>query len=410
MALNENSNGNNRLQELGDSDFKIIEGQPDIKGWTVKDGMGRTIGEVDELLFDPQSRQVRYIVLDMDDNELDLDDRDVLIPIGLAELDERDDDVILPNVTTEQLRSLPEYDDDYFSEDIEAQVRTVFSGAGAAGAVTGASFYDHDHFKENNLYRRRQGNKGEAQTVIGIFDNGFEAQNAFEQLKSNGFDEDQIDLSVRGNAGNDNDTDDDSGISNFFGNLMGNDDSASHYTEVAKRGSIVTVHARSGEEAQRAARILDQYGAVDVDERYNQYQNENSTASNTEKTIPIIKEKLQVGKKEVETGTVRLRSKIIERPVEESIRLRSERVAIERNPVDRPATESDLTKEGAVEQTEHTEVPVVGKEARVVEEVSLNRTVEETDETIRDTVRDTEVDVEKSDSDEELRRRTNRNE
>jgi stress response protein YsnF len=45
------------------------------------------------------------------------------------------------------------------------------------------------------------------------------------------------------------------------------------------------------------------------------------------------------------------------------------------------------------------EVPVVNKEARVVEEVTLNKEVNEREETVRDTVRNTEVDVEKTDGD-----------
>jgi stress response protein YsnF len=98
----------------------------------------------------------------------------------------------------------------------------------------------------------------------------------------------------------------------------------------------------------------------------------------------------------VETGGARLRSRIIERPVEESLRLREERVRVERNAVNRPATEAELNsfKEGQIDMIEHAEVPVVSKEARVVEEISLSKEVEEHEETIRDTVRKTEVDVE----------------
>src|SRR5687768_1026479 len=103
MDTNENYNDNSRLQELGGSNFKIAEGEPNIKGWTVKDAQGRTIGEVDELLFDPQTRKVRYLVLDLEGNVFDLEPRDVLVPIGLAELHESDDDVLLPNVTAAQL-------------------------------------------------------------------------------------------------------------------------------------------------------------------------------------------------------------------------------------------------------------------------------------------------------------------
>ncbi len=45
--------------------------------------------------------------------------------------------------------------------------------------------------------------------------------------------------------------------------------------------------------------------------------------------------------------------------------------------------------------TEHAEVPVVTKEARVVEEISLNKEVKETDETIRETIRNTEIEAER---------------
>ena len=50
--------------------------------------------------------------------------------------------------------------------------------------------------------------------------------------------------------------------------------------------------------------------------------------------------------------------------------------------------------EGVIEMTENSEVPVVTKEARVVEEVSLNKEVREHDEKVKDTVRSTELDIE----------------
>mgnify|MGYP002777669957 FL=1 len=231
-------------------------------------------------------------------------------------------------------------------------------------------------------------------------------------------------------------------IGDFFRSLFGmNDDDddddrrrrADDYSEVGRRSSIVTVHAQSSDEAERAAEILDEYGAVDIDERAASYRNNvmgsdytgsgygssgtmgytntNVTGETDETTrhsysenqdvtgersIPIIEENLQVGKREVETGGVRVRSRIIERPVEESLRLRQERVHVERNPVNRPATDADLRnfQETEIELTERSEQPVVSKEARVVEEVTLGKEVDERVETIRDTVRSTDVEVE----------------
>jgi sporulation protein YlmC with PRC-barrel domain len=159
MAANENTR---RLQELGDSKYEIVDGQPDIRGWDVKDMNGKKLGEVDELIFDVQTNKVRYLVLDLEDNEWDLEERDVLIPIGLAELHDKDDDVILRNVSIEQLRALPEYDDDDLDTNFETSIRNIFSGTGSAMTGTAASdtdFYTHEHFN-NNLYRNRSATAG----------------------------------------------------------------------------------------------------------------------------------------------------------------------------------------------------------------------------------------------------------
>lgn len=306
-----------------------------------------------------------------------------------------------------------------------------------------------------------------AQTVVGIFNSASEAQTAASKLIANGFSEESVDVSsgsgsstagtgydnlstnpgtpdftsgyagsgtsemsgttgITGASGlsdssNSNRSDqEESGISRFFKNLFGSDDDDSdRYSRVASGGAVVTVHARSADEAEQAADLLDEYGAVDVDDVYNQnYASDNiygnsttdqyntagdfssdssiGTSGDTAKSIPIIEENLQVGKKEVATGGVRVKSRIVERPVEESLRLREEYVRVERTPVDRPATTADLDnfREGTIEMTETAEVPVVSKEARVVEEVSIGKEVEHHDEVIRDTVRKTEVDIE----------------
>jgi uncharacterized protein (TIGR02271 family) len=112
-----------------------------------------------------------------------------------------------------------------------------------------------------------------------------------------------------------------------------------------------------------------------------------------EERIPIAEERLKVGKRQVVEGRVRIRSYVVETPVTESVRLREERVDIERRPVDRPLTgaEADPFREREIEATEMREEPVVTKETRVREELVLHKSAEERDETVRDTVRRTEV-------------------
>lgn len=292
-------------------------------------------------------------------------------------------------------------------------------------------------------------------TVVGVFDDASEAQQAVEALVSDGFSRSSIDISASSNAYSSGDGDivpdrhtntsgtrteevvDDtkdvgSSIGNFFSSLFDSNDDADKYTRVGNQSSIVTVHAQSEDEAERAADILDDNGAVDVDERAGAYSrgvSDNLSSdslsgvtglsagtgyvdndatlhnldrtnvadtTNGDQTIKVVEENLQVGKREVETGGVRVRSRIVERPVEESLRLREERVTVQRNPVNRVATAADLNafQEGQIEVVEHAEVPVVSKTANVVEEISIGKQVNEREETIRDTVRKTEVDVE----------------
>ena len=97
-----------------------------------------------------------------------------------------------------------------------------------------------------------------------------------------------------------------------------------------------------------------------------------------------------------QTGGARIRSRIIEKPVEEHVRLREEHVNIQRRDVDRPATDADFAafQEGEISVTESAERAVVAKEARVVGEVTVGKEVTERDETVRGTVRSTDVQVE----------------
>jgi uncharacterized protein (TIGR02271 family) len=117
-------------------------------------------------------------------------------------------------------------------------------------------------------------------------------------------------------------------------------------------------------------------------------------ANDNEVVLPIIEEQLRLGKRTVEKGGAQVRTSVAEVPVEQSVTLREENVTVERRPVDRVvANAPGAFKEGTIEITTQAEVPVVSKEAHVVEEVVVGKNVTEHQETIRDTVRRTEVDI-----------------
>jgi stress response protein YsnF len=89
---------------------------------------------------------------------------------------------------------------------------------------------------------------------------------------------------------------------------------------------------------------------------------------------------------------------VVERPVQEQVTLREERVDVERRPVSGEYREGALSgdpfQERTIEVEERGEEAVVSKEARVTEEVVVRKEAKQRTETISDTVRKTEVDVE----------------
>ena len=148
------------LQELSNSDFQIVDGEPNITGWEVKNETGTYIGEVEELLFDPQTRAVRYIVIDLEDNLLNLENKKVMIPLGIAHLHTSDDEVVLPSLHIDQFNALPHYDKANIGPEMEVQIRNII-GSPAALRIEETitefdqdAFYTHHHFDKGKFYQR----------------------------------------------------------------------------------------------------------------------------------------------------------------------------------------------------------------------------------------------------------------
>src|SRR5690606_20829579 len=129
------------------------------------------------------------------------------------------------------------------------------------------------------------------------------------------------------------------------------------------------------------------------------YDEDRCYAANKERDrtgkVDVAAEHRAGGQRAVDTGGARVSSRIVERPGEERINLREEHGNVNRNRVDRPADSGDLAnfRNQTIEEHETSEVPVVNKEARVVEEISLDKEVENREEVIRENLRKTEVDV-----------------
>jgi uncharacterized protein (TIGR02271 family) len=249
----------------------------------------------------------------------------------------------------------------------------------------------------------------EQKTVIAAYDRPGEAQRAFDALLESRFSRDQVRLSSAADV--------DTGvwsesssthrtlgqkIAHFFG--FDDEGATATYAEAMRRGSsVVVVEARSEEEAQRATTILGRFDPIDIDRRAAEWEasgwrrpalETDRTARSAETTIPVVEEQLQVGTRVVQSGGVRIFSRVREIPVEQRVELREERATVTRRPTDRPVTDADRPFEDkSFEVRESREEPVVGKSARVVEEVVVGKETRKREESVRDNVRKTEVDV-----------------
>src|SRR5438270_3518755 len=159
-------------------------------------------------------------------------------------------------------------------------------------------------------------------------------------------------------------------------------------------------------------RVLGRFNPIDIDDHAAQWRKtgwsgvhpgktawdvrRQTSAGTQEQVIPVYEEELKVGKRVVEQGHVRVRVYTVERPVQEGVSLREERVAVERRPVDRPASTmpGEAFQERTVDVTTHSEEPVITKDARVKEEIVVRKEADQRIETVRDNVRRTEVEVE----------------
>jgi len=267
--------------------------------------------------------------------------------------------------------------------------------------------------------------------LVGFYQSRDAAEHARDDLLAAGFDHD--DVKVYANSG-------DSRGGGFWDSIKSalgieDDEDRALYDEAARRGAsavAVSLDDADAPPAQRAVVIMQKYQPLDLDQQAQQWRAQGwagsqqstrstpttgaatqatnraaaasttagqtqaraTTAQQGQQAIPVVEEELRVGKRRVAAGGVRVHSRVTERPVQEQVQLREERVNVERRPVDRPISDADRAfQERAIEATETREEAVVDKRARVVEEVLVNKEANQRTETVRDTVRRTDVDV-----------------
>lgn len=239
MSFDSNNNEyrNDHLQELSGSDYEIVDGEPNIKNWDVKTEQGVKIGEVVDMLFDPQARKVRYLIVNLEDSEINVTDgKDVLIPIGIAKLYSSsndiseevagtendtvegatvinetvidttnptpvfyegndglynpafDGDVVIVPATANQLALLPGYVHNEVTPQMELAIRHVFEGPDTTLAYDRNGFYNHDYFDVDRFYDRGATTRSNVPVSEDSLDESPAGTNLSEPPASNPFD------------------------------------------------------------------------------------------------------------------------------------------------------------------------------------------------------------------------------
>ena len=168
-------------------------------------------------------------------------------------------------------------------------------------------------------------------------------------------------------------------------------------------GTILTVfatgedHARAVEEifSRNKAEKIDEAGASRPSQPIVPLAEPAGAVAAGAAAIPILEEQLEVGKRTVDRGGLRLYRRVVDIPVDESVSLREEHIHVDRHSIDRPVTDADQPfTPRSIELTETAEEAVIRKDARVVEEVVVSKDATLRTEHIHDTVRHTEIETE----------------
>lgn len=236
--------------------------------------------------------------------------------------------------------------------------------------------------------------------ITGLFDTQPEAIRAQKALQAQGIPPNHISLtnqtgSPAGASGEGNDGNWWDRLKAMFGVGVHQEDLPYYHEALRRGGTLVSVRAEE-HRADEVAGVFADCNAVDIDTRAQEWKAA-GWSPDEQMAIPVVEEELAIGKRQVRRGGVRIYTTVTEQPVEESVSLREEHIDVSRRPANRAATAADFqTADTPIEVTETAEEPVVSKQAKVVEEVVVQKAATERTEKVKETVRRKDVDVKKA--------------
>src|SRR5436190_22351071 len=372
-----------------DETERLISSQK-VDGTAVYNHQGENLGTVDHLMIDKFSGQVAYAVMSFGGflgigssyhplpwNALNYD-----VNLGGYRVD----------VNRAHLEAAPRYtastEPNWSDRDYTDRVDQHW-GVSRQSADTGLSRQSAD----TGLSRQSTDtglSRQSTDRIVAVFDSAEKARAARNALMSAGISNDRMEI-VEHRTNTDNWT--------TLKNYSIPDEDCHLYAEGLGRGYTMLLIRCDAAEHDRVLQLIKSQNPIDIDEHASKWRAagwSGRAEGAQEQVIPVYEEKLKVGKRVVEQGGVRVRVYTVEQPVQEGVTLRQERVAVERRPVDRPVgtAPGDAFRDRTIDVQTRQEEAVVGKEARVKEEVVVRKEADQRTQTVRDNVRRTEVDVE----------------
>lgn len=156
MAM-QRTDGTYPLDDL--DDYTVAEGDPDPRGWDVYSSDNQKLGEVKDLLVDPQAMLVRYLDVELDKDVVSERGRHVLFPVGTARLNDDEDRVTVQSIAA-GVRTLPAYQKDgalkrEYEDSLLASMGSGAALVGSAGRNDPQDYYQRPEFDTASFYGSR---------------------------------------------------------------------------------------------------------------------------------------------------------------------------------------------------------------------------------------------------------------
>lgn len=113
----------NRLARIGNANYKVAKGNHDVRGWMVLGANGTSIGKVIDLIFDKETERVRYLELLINARYPNVEDKHILVPVGLASIHPDNRVVALRDIDDSRLNDYPAYKGDSVTREYEYALR-----------------------------------------------------------------------------------------------------------------------------------------------------------------------------------------------------------------------------------------------------------------------------------------------